>query len=177
MDFEYGTCRYVILIGSSAVKIARIKILRYILRMLLYPFLGHKWTLSMREAFVQYMCNGVICNRNEHRYFIATNDCRVMPVRKIWLGGFVIIQERGQAVSYDELHQECEIFKMNLARINPDNDLSGESQYARHPNRKIYLIDYGPLIITNILLKTLEHSVIVDSSPSYLQNKKPACTV
>lgn len=151
MKFAKGTTRYVVVIGKIAIKIGRIKFFRFILRVILFPFLGHRWKLSMKEALCVYFGNGIECNRNEHGYWQETHDPEVMPVLASLARGFVIIQDCGTCVTQRELESECPLY--GDMKDDLPLDMRNLPQYCRHPNGKIRLVDYGTRLACGALLR------------------------
>jgi len=143
MVFEYGSTRFVFLVGKRAFKFARISLVRFVGRILLFPFLGHRWKASMSQALYHYILGGITCNQNEYAYYERTHDVRVMPTRQIFFWGWLIVQDRGAPVSQREMLFEYPFGRDLLLR--DEIDMNTAKQFARHRNGRVLLVDYGTL--------------------------------
>lgn len=92
---------------------------------------------------------GLVDNRNEHRYYCASKDPRVMPVTKKLFWGFVIAQEKGLPVSPRELIREDRLH----ALAGRDCDLHDQSQFCRtRRDGRIVVVDYGKTLAIEFLM-------------------------
>jgi len=93
---------------------------------------------------------GIVANRNEYRYYNLHKDPRVMPVIHQWLGGFVVIQQKGDPVSYDEVMSE-----VPKELLTDEYDLQAARQFCRsRSDRRVVLVDFGQETTTNFLQTT-----------------------
>ena len=143
MVFEYGSTRFVFLLGRKAFKFARISLIRLLARILLFPFLGHLWKAPMGQALYHYLLGGIICNQNEYLYYQRTKDVRVMPTRRMFFWGWLVVQDRGAPVSQKEMLFEYPFGRDLLLR--DEIDANTAKQFARHRNGRVLLVDYGTL--------------------------------
>ncbi len=102
------------------------------------------------------MCNdvfvGINANKNEYSYYTEFTDCRVMPTLQQLLCGCVIVQVRGTDITSDELEQETP-FSGGRTTINLSAEILTPSQFCRHPNGQLALVDYGRLETIDLLRK------------------------
>ncbi len=143
MVFEYGSTRFVFLLRGKAFKFARVSLIRFVARILLFPFLGQRWKAPMGQALYHYIFGGIICNQNEYAYYQRTHDLRVIPTRQIFFWGWIIVQDRGIPVSQREMLFEYPFGRDLLLR--DEIDMNTAKQFARHRNGRILLVDYGTL--------------------------------
>ena len=149
MVFEYGSTRFVFLLGKRAFKFARISLIRLVLRIFLFPFLGYRWKAPMGQALYSYLFGSIACNRNEYGYYQMTHDPRVMPTRQIFFAGWLVVQDRGVSVSEREMLREYPFDKELLLRSEVDANTA--KQFARHPDGRVLLVDYGTLTTCCVL--------------------------
>ncbi len=148
MRIRCGTTRFVFLIGNEAIKIGRIRPLRFLARMLIFPFSRKrrehfftKYGPTFWKAALNDLCAGLYANRNEYEYYRESRDFRVMPTIKQLLRGWIVVQLRGDPVSSNEL-SEAPFIKQQIGTENCE--VTEEAQFCRHPkNRRIVLVDYG----------------------------------
>lgn len=157
MQIACGSTRVVLLAGDKAVKIARFRPIRFLLRMLMIAF-SRKKRLHFFEkygpVFIHAVYNdifaGVIANRNEYSYYIERMDRRVMPSLGQYLGGLIVTQVRGTPVSLHELDTEDPFAGLVT---NSACEVSDPKQFCRHPAGQLVLVDYGR-VETQDLLRT-----------------------
>ena len=113
MRIKSGSTRFVLLAGNSAIKIARVRPLRFLARALIMCFSKmrrHHFFEKYGATFFKAMRNdifaGITANRNEYSYYIESSDSRVMPVIRQFLCCCVIVQVRGTDISFSELENE-----------------------------------------------------------------------
>ena len=145
MEIKTGTTRVVLLANKKAIKFARVRIVRFILRLVFSPFMSETKNKLFYEAYgkypmfgiVKYLSVGISANRKEYRYYKETKDPRVVPTLKMFLFGLIIVQERGLNISL-----------LELLKDNPFNDTKFFSekyepwQFCKINNR-VCLADYG----------------------------------
>lgn len=141
MNFEYGSTRFVFLLGTRAFKFGRVSLIRFVARILLFPFLGHQWKAPMGWALRHYLVGGIVCNQIEYDYYSRTRDLRVMPTRQIFFSGWLIIQDRGTPISEEEMLHEYPFDPVIL--FQGEIDANTAKQFARHRDGNILLVDYG----------------------------------
>lgn len=150
MRIKYGSTRFVILKGDKAMKVGKVRIWRFLARMIILPF-----SIKQREHFLKRYGPGFLtavkndifvglrANRYEYEYCKEYSDHRVMPTIKNLLCGWIIIQPRGNPIN-----STTEFIN---GRPPIKEEINGESsevtevkQFCKHPvNNKIVLIDYG----------------------------------
>jgi len=147
MRIRYGATRFVLLIGDEAIKIGRIRLLRFFARMLILPFSRKrrehffiKYGPTFWQAALNDLCAGLYANLNEYEYYQASKDFRVMPTIRQLLYGWVIVQLRGEPVSLAEL-SKGPFIKQKIGEENCE--VIEEKQFCRHADGRIVLIDYG----------------------------------
>ncbi len=155
-----GGTRIVVLWGDKAFKIARLRPVRLLLRMLLFPF----QSASKRARFynryghipkglVNYVVWGLMANRNEFEYWNQTHDSRVMPVTSRFIGYLVIVQTRGEPVSDSELHDSHPLGTISR-EFRPTVRYGLRHQFAKRRGR-VFLVDYGETDTCSSLKVTL----------------------
>ncbi len=154
MKIKQGATRIVILIGNMAIKIGKVRILRFTLRMISFPFSKYqrnrfyqKYGDAFWKAARQDILFGVLANRNEYRYYQETRDKRVVPTLKLFLGGLVVIQEKGKEVD------TCFLSNIPFIQLHPAEMGSTNQFCVLHDS--ILLADYGHSETCRILRETL----------------------
>ena len=153
MKIKKGTTRVVLLVNKKAIKFARVRVVRFILRLLFSPFMSETKNKLFYEAYgkysmfgiVKYLSVGIYANRKEYRYYKETKDTRVVPTLKIFLFGWIIIQERGLNISSSELLNNNPFYdsKFFSEKYEP-------WQFCKINNR-VCLADYGRDEVFDIL--------------------------
>ena len=102
MRIRHGQTRSVLLIGGVAIKIGRVRPIRFGLRMLIFPFSQSQrehfykkygapfWKAALHDIFA-----GWYANQREYQHWSQTQDPRVMPTRQL-LGDWIVAQPRGK---------------------------------------------------------------------------------
>ena len=148
MTIKIGTTRIVLLVGNRAVKIATIRPLRLLFRLITLPFssrrnrdrFSEKYGDCLLQALWNYFSAGLHANRAEYKYYQDNpNDTRVMPTIECRLHGLIIIQPRGMSVTEKDL-REGNPFASLLYRCV---EMNQPWQFCRHLDRRIVLVDYG----------------------------------
>lgn len=147
-QFSWGATRFVILIGTIAIKIARPRPFRALSRLLEHWVNGEVRIrlLTFAEnpylAIIRYIFSGIIANHNEHqlwqefpRRFLVPTICS--------FGWLVNVQERGTSISHEELDASHPfrglLEDMPLELIG---DMTKAENFCRYKGR-ICLTDYG----------------------------------
>lgn len=155
LGFGMGSSRFVLILGPYAIKFPKIRIFRATARLALWPFLFWWYKRPMRRALKNMLYRlGIEPNRSEAKYWKATRDPRVMPV-KCLLFGCISVQSAGDPVSWDEVLAESP-----LASLPKDEmkgcDATRAVQFARHGDGRVLLVDYGYNGAVDILTRTLD---------------------
>jgi hypothetical protein len=161
MKIKSGKTRIVFLVGDKAIKFGRVRLLRLILRILLFPFMSKHNNMLFYEAYgkyfllgmFNYLLVGIDANKREYQYYKESNDNRVVPTRKILLNGWIVIQDRGEFVSLQELEKN-----------NPFKDVVGYPIFTeKHEywqfckiDGQLLLADYGRKEVCQILRESLK---------------------
>lgn len=149
MQIRFGKTRIVLLVKDKAIKIGKVRIARLFFRMITFPFLSRsnhsrfykRYGPTLLRAMWHYLISGLLSNRNEYEYYQGTFDVRVMPTVKRTLGGWIVIQHRGTAITARELSSENPFFGLP---VNPDFlERDQPWQFCRNSRRCIVLVDYG----------------------------------
>jgi hypothetical protein len=166
--FTYGSTRFIFLIGDRAIKVVRIRPLHaaaVILHVLFSRkrrnrFVRKHAASSYGSAWREFW-DGFYVNRNEYWYYQRSKDPRVMPTERQLLGGWIIIQRRGEPVEEADL---AELQDWTLSFYLEAEELEGEEewpemgkpwQFCRHPDDgHIVLVDYGRAATLAALIKT-----------------------
>lgn len=143
MRLRFGNTRFVVVFGNRAYKIGKIRVLRFILRI---PFLllcrelrkrfFTKYGETLGKAMVSDIFAGLIANRVECHYWQNKHDSRVVPIMSVWFTGFVIIQERAEPISIQELGTATPFKTCSIP------DTISPRQFGRH-HGVVRLLDYG----------------------------------
>lgn len=149
MRITHGETRHVILTRHLAFKVARFRIGSIALRVLTAPV---RWNLmgetgsrfengdpitsiGIWSRLQSFIARGIRANRQEFRIFQEHPELPIAPVHRMYLGGLVLVMERGAPVDAEES-------RMLRARYASCEDLGLEEHVCRFANRLLY-IDYG----------------------------------
>ena len=102
MRIRYGNTRFVLLWGDTAYKIARVRPLRTLARIIIElpqprrrgRFVA-KYGPGLVHALQHDLLVGIFANRREFDYWQQHRDPRVMPTTRSYWGGLVVTQPRG----------------------------------------------------------------------------------
>ncbi len=142
LAFEYGSTRYVFCVGNVAIKVARVKALYWILRLLKFQREGgviqKVTTTSKRKKFaaLKHLFAGVFANIEEFRFYQKYPSLPIAPTL-FSLFGLVNIQVRGEIIERDELTQ-CPFREV----AGDQYDLNHWHHFGRI-NGTVHLLDYG----------------------------------
>jgi hypothetical protein len=154
-----GSTRLVVLTEIRAYKIARLRLLRLLCRLLVLPLqAGYKHEIfrirygKFPACLWNYFVMGLTANRNEFEHWHRTRDGRVGEVLGRALGYLVIWQVRGQSVTTSEICKEGPFVSV-IHDGWPDFFRNQPHQYARVGGR-IVLIDFGEPSTRRLLQET-----------------------
>jgi hypothetical protein len=146
--FKAGATRLVVFTPKYAIKIARIPIISAFVGFL--GSLKRKLRSKSRFRFVraglhasvlgqQMFGHGIRANRAEADYWNKTRDDKCIPVIKVILGGWIIIQPRAQKVTMHDVlcSNLCDLMLTDLEFRTPQ-------QFGRFDGR-IVILDYASL--------------------------------
>jgi hypothetical protein len=156
MKIKMGNTRVVFLIGNKAIKIGKIRPIRFFFRMISFPFTSernhqrfYKKYGSFPKAVVKYVFWGFNANNIEHKYYTKhRDDLRVVPTVKLLAWGFILIQVRGLYVSRETFEKDNPFKEKSKY-----NEVEGYWQFCEI-DRKILLADYGDLRTYKFLVRT-----------------------
>lgn len=147
MRIHAGTTRVVLLTGGYALKFARIRPLKTVLKIIAYClFQYHRDQLhrvydqNIFRAFWKYLFAGIYANRSEYQYWHKTKDERCAPILKQYLLGLLVVQPRAEAVTLE---------RVSISRVKNflrDIELASEKQYGLL-NGRCVLIDYAHILM------------------------------
>jgi len=159
VKISFGSKRIVLLTGNHAIKIGKIRLVRFVSRFFVLPFSKRlrgrfiiKYGPGWKTALFNDLFAGLMSNRNEYTYFQEDKNIHVMPTSKQFLKGHVIIQLRGSAVSEKEIEKEFPNYKSSEYR---EAELNTARQFCRHPDGKIRIADYGNISTIHLIKETL----------------------
>lgn len=163
MKIECESTRFVILTDRRAIKIGMVRPIRLLLRILILPFskkrrehfIG-KYGSAFFQATVNDLCAGLYANRGEYEYWQSSYDSRVMPTIQCLLKGWIVVQDRGEAVTSADM-EEWTLFIQKYS--SSKYELNTPKQFARHPNGRILIIDYGRQDTRLALRASIETSI------------------
>lgn len=157
MHFTSGDSRYVILVGSFAIKIARFRPIHCIRRFFQTRSQGvfadklGTYHRNRLVAGIKYVCIGIVANLCERRLYRHCPDLRIAPTL-CSLMGLINIQIRGEPVSFSDSSQ----FPFQDIPLTVKSDYVGDlllaKQFARFPDG-IRLVDYGNEVTARELRK------------------------
>ena len=162
MIISCGTTRIVVLVGNSAIKIARFRPLRLVFRMILFPFQSEKKRQifysrygTMPYGMWRYVFAGLWANRNECCYWKQFRDARVMPSKRL-LGYLIIIQPKGVPLSDEEFESKNPFRNLTefIQYRAGYSSLSQSMQFAKTFDGRVLLVDYGEAATCKILQTT-----------------------
>lgn len=158
MRLTWGATRFVILIGTKAIKIARIPIARPIIRLVRGFFRDHdlKERLANHDprfamAVLKYFACGFIANRLELEISQTHAHLPIARTRHSYLWGLVNVQERGVPAWHVDLRDHY------FTRILPKGELANEILMHRQfcvIDNAVLLADYGNPELRAALAKT-----------------------
>jgi hypothetical protein len=153
MKVKTGSTRVVILTADHAIKVAKIRIFRFLLRLIAMIFSSYqrkrfrkKYGQRFWDAARSDILYGLLANKNEYNYYRRTFDTRVAPITLSLFGGLVVVQRRGGEVTRQEI---AGLDYISLHR----QELDTPNQFKRFGD-KILLCDYGHLRTVSVLMKS-----------------------
>jgi len=149
LQFSWGTTRFVILVGTVAIKFARLRPFRALYRLAKHQMNGEvrvklvKFDGRPFIGGIKYIFAGIIANRNEYRLWHTSPRYFLMPTLYSFGGGLVNVQELGKSISQEEL-DVSHPFQEILAGMPPEfvYDMTRSANFCRYKNRTC-LVDYG----------------------------------
>ncbi len=157
MKIRTGRTRIVFLVGDLAVKIAKPRFIRLIIRLILFPFVtqesrnGYYKTYGKNpfRSCKRYIFFTIRANLNEYKYSKKYNDPDIMPVIKRYFFGLIITQKRGENLKNKNFKNP--LLKLNIGLISPES--TDMNQYCLFKGKTL-LVDYGDISTIKDLLKT-----------------------
>ena len=160
MKIKTGHTRIVILWRNMAIKIAKPRFLRYILRIVFFPLASKRNKENYYETYGHplrswktYIFFGLQANTIEYTYSKNYHriDPDIVPVPYTYLGGWVIIQKMGKEVTLPIFKTRNPFRKI---RRKLHKETTGRCQYVFWNNR-VCLADYGALGTVRDLIETI----------------------
>ena len=155
MRIKLGGTRIVFLTDSYAIKIARIRPVRFIFRILLLLFSRSrrthflvKYGPGMGTAILRDIFAGLYSNRGEYEYYRESRDARIAPTLSIFFAGMVAIQPRGADV-------HCPVDLVISDYIDGEKTEVCDAEQFKKIGRRILLVDYGRRSTVKALRQTL----------------------
>lgn len=148
IHFSWGGTRFVILIWTVAIKIARPRPFRALRRLVEHWMNGEVRArlLTFAEnpflAIIRYIFSGIIANRNEYRLWQESRHNFLVPtLYSFWY--LINIQKRGESISQKEFITSHPLKKL-LAGKSPAfvNDMTQAENFCRYEGQ-VSLLDYG----------------------------------
>ena len=145
MRLKRGATRIVFVCGDYVYKIARIKFLHTFFRGLSLlvardsaelKHLQEKHKANMVQKILRQCFIGFYANWSEAEYWSRTHDPRCVPVVKVWLGGFVIVQRSAAVITRQQLSGSP------LQVLTADPELKKSRQYGLYLGQ-VRLVDYA----------------------------------
>lgn len=151
MQICFGTTRAVLLTAGYAIKIARVRPVWSVMRLLKYLITGEARTRLVKHhqnpiiAGIRYLLIGFITNRQEARLWRKFGEkAPFVPTLGSYFMGFINIQPRGEKVWTLEVYYRHP-FRELLVSTVPEHvraDMTKGENFCRYGG-KILLCDYG----------------------------------
>lgn len=171
MIFLFGSTRFVILCGPFAIKIARFRPIRAIIR--LWQLLKTREVKRELQKYHKqpvlggfaYLMAGVIANRTEYRRYIKYNHFQLVPTEFSFLG-LLNVQRRGKQLT---MHDRSALRAQALWQLSNGrtDDLRSARQFCSIGGR-VCLADYAS-DIEDLLKRALCNDAGTDFDPHKLK--------
>jgi hypothetical protein len=157
ISVRYGGTRFVLLFNDYAIKIGKFRLINLIKKCIQIGIFNNKKekqkleSKTFCESFYKCLFAGLHANKIEFEYYDKHRDPRVMPTIRKFLGGWIIVQIRGEPIT------ETEVSEWHFPEnINKNYyDIRRAEQFCRDKDGKIVLVDYGKNITTQLLSSSL----------------------
>ncbi len=153
MKIKTGSTRIVILTEDHAIKVAKIRILRFLLRLIAMIFSSYqrkrfrkKYGEKFGDAVRSDILYGLLANQNECGYYRTTFDPRVAPITLSLFGGLIVVQRRGATVTRQDI-EGLDYIALHRQELDTPN------QFKRFGD-KILLCDYGHRRTVAVLMQS-----------------------
>ena len=160
---KIGSTRLVLLSDTKAIKIARIRPIGTIFKIISITLSRKsrnrfkvKYDKNISRGLVKYLFAGIDANRLEFSTWENWQSDKLAPVIGIYLYGLVVIQKRLQSISVIDLeykHPFPELAKVEKIEMNTP------CQYGADQNGIIYLLDYGSKLTTQAIRTILDQEI------------------
>lgn len=147
LRFSWGATRFVVLVGTVAIKFARPRPFRALRRLIKYQVSGRvreKLLTYAEEPFlagISYILSGVLANWNENRLWRESPSRFLMPTLFSCL--LFNIQRRGERVSQEELDANHPLRSVLGGKSSKcGSDMMKAANFCRYEGR-VCLADYG----------------------------------
>lgn len=172
MQLRSGKTRIVIRTGNKAIKIGKFRPILLFFRAISFPFMskGNHTRFYARYGSPfwlgawNYFIAGIQSNIREFEYYQKFRDSRVIPTLGKYLGGWIIVQLRGEDVSQDELDL---VNPFEGLPVNPDFLERNQPWQFCRVGDQILLADYGRAETCRALEQTLETTLVTSKVVSY----------
>ena len=165
MRIDWGTSRFVVLIGPVALKFARFRLTWIIVRFCQHLKRGQVGSKLHHQAKNPQLATnnifvGLLANKREYALWLESPQTSLMPT---WwsFAGLVNIQPRGRRVTSSELLAEHPLEHL-VASMPRDlvGDMFKRANFARY-HGKIVLVDYGSQETVEFLAQPVTHAAPV----------------
>lgn len=143
MQLRWGRTRIVVLHKRRAYKIAQVRPVRTIVKILVILFshdqywrLQTKYHTRLLPALWRYLWAGIYANRAESSYWQRTHDDRCVPVVDSWWGGLVIVQAFASPVTLQQIQQS------RISSLLAEMELGSYWQYGEYQG-ECRVLDYA----------------------------------
>lgn len=159
MRFSWGATRFVILVGSIAIKLPRLRLIWALMRLMQY---GSKGKVRSRlrtygrntvHGGVRYILSGWVANWQEYRLWASTRNPLLVPTVFSFFG-LINVQKRGEPVSDGKLRTNHP-FPQLLRQMSPEGvaDMVRPANFCLYESR-VRLLDYGSDEVFGLMYRT-----------------------
>ncbi len=163
MKILKGSTRVVILLEDRAIRIGFFRPLRLIERLLGLAVSADRRRRhiqrfgSYRSSIKHSFMDGILGNRLEYSQYLRTHDDRLMPMRRLMWGGLIATQDRGTAVTLEEVRERFPNGWDNIGGVDTSlADLQEARQYCRYSDGTIRIVDFGKPAACELLTRTFK---------------------
>ncbi len=164
IQFAWGATRFVILVGTVAIKIARPRPFRALRRLIKYQMSGEVRArlLTFAEdpflAGFSYIFSGILANRNEYRLWRESPRQFLVPTLYSF-GWLVNVQSRGESISREELEADHPFRTLLVGKpLKFTGDMMKAAYFCRYEGREC-LLDYASYVMLAFFSRPQSHDV------------------
>lgn len=168
LEIAWGATRFVILVGTVAIKIARPRPFRALRRLIKYQMSGEvraRLLTYAEDPFLagfSYIFSGILANRNEYRLWQESPRHFLVPT--IYSFSWLInIQRRGKSISQEELEDNHPFRTLLVGKpLKLTGDMTKAANFCRYDGR-VCLLDYGSYEMLALFSRPRSHETALAS--------------